>query len=380
MEITNNFMPKVTVEEFTNIIKRNITNNIYRPIFGIGKGGIGKTESIEELANSLNIGYVDIRLLLYTESDLKGIPYINEEHTATIWLQNDILPKPSDSDNGGILVFDEITSCAKSLRTSAYQLLNERRLGEYTLPDNWFMVCLGNGEEDGGQFEGMEGNFANRCSVFNVVTSIESWKKWAYRENVNDLIIAYINWKPSDLHTYNPDKEEEFLFASPRSWKAVSDIINIFGVDDNDRLTQLQICSNLGQIVGGYFISFCKMKDKILNIDDILNGIDVNISKDSNEILFITLQSLVKSMHNLISKDLENSNVISTEVIDKCVNGFNFILNKIEKLEIQVMSIRDFIEIDKKTAVDLIINDRNLIQKCPKLSEFAKDNKVVFMA
>lgn len=376
----NNFMPKVTVEEFVAIIERNILNEIYRPVFGIGKGGIGKTESIEELAHKLSIGYVDIRLLLYTESDLKGIPYVNKEHTSTIWLQNDILPKPDDNTKGGILVFDEITSCSKSLRTAAYQLLNERRLGEYVLPDNWFMVCLGNGEEDGGQFEGMEGNFANRCSVFNVVASIESWKKWAYRENVNDLIIAYINWKPSDLHTFNPYKEDEFLFASPRSWKAVSDIINVFGCDENDRLTQAQICSNLGLLVGGYFMSFCQLKDKAINIDDILNGYEVTLPKDGSEILYITLQSLVKAMQVLVQSDLDENKTISPETIDSCVNGFNFIMTKIEKLEVQVMAIRDFIEMNKSSAVELIVNDRNFVSKCPKLLEFAKENKVVFMA
>ncbi len=375
MEI-NNFMPKVTVEEFTMIIERNILNQLYRPIFGIGKGGIGKTDSIEELAQKLNIGYVDIRLLLYTESDLKGIPYVNKEHTSTIWLQNDILPKSSDNDRGGILVFDEITSCSKSLRTAAYQLLNERRLGEYILPDNWFMVCLGNGEEDGGQFEGMEGNFANRCSVFNVVATTESWKKWAYKQNVNDLIIAYINWKPSDLHTYNPEKEEEFLFASPRSWKAVSDIINIFGYDENDRLTNAQICSNLGQLVGGYFMSFCRLKDKAINIDDILAGKDIEIF-DNSEVIYITLQTLVKTMQQLL-KDTQN-NPIPEDTIEKCVNGFNFILNKIEKLEVQVMAIRDFIEIDKNSAISLILNDPTFKSKCPTLLEFANQNKVVFL-
>lgn len=371
-------MPKVTVEEFTAIIERNITNEIHRPIFGIGKGGIGKTESIEELAHKLNIGYVDIRLLLYTESDLKGIPYVNKDHTSTIWLQNDILPKQEDNVKGGILVFDEITSCAKSLRTASYQLLNERRLGEYVLPDNWYMVCLGNGEEDGGQFEGMEGNFANRCSVFNVVATIESWKKWAYREKVNDLIIAYINWKPSDLHTYNSDKEEEFLFASPRSWKAVSDILNIFGYDENDRLTQAQICSNLGQLVGGNFMSFCGLKDKTINIEDILNKEEVVLPKEGSEIMYITLQSLVKRMQNLIEVDLERDGVVSGETIEKCVNGFDFILSKIEKLEIQVMAIRDFIEMNKRVAVGLMVEEREFVDKCPKLIKFAKDNKVVF--
>ena len=143
-------LPTVTVEQFTTIIERQFNEGNKRPIFGLGKGGIGKTESIADLTKRLGIGYIDIRLLMYSEVDLKGIPYPNDSHTATIWLQNDILPREDRDGAKGILVLDEITSVARSVRTAAYQLLNERRLGEYVMPEGWMIVCLGNGEEDGG--------------------------------------------------------------------------------------------------------------------------------------------------------------------------------------------------------------------------------------
>ena len=81
---TNN-LPSVTVETFTKIIEMQFQERNFRPIFGLGKGGIGKTESIYDLTKKLGIGYVDVRLLLYSETDLKGIPYPNENHTKTVW-------------------------------------------------------------------------------------------------------------------------------------------------------------------------------------------------------------------------------------------------------------------------------------------------------
>ena len=234
-------LPTVTVEEFTSIVRLQFQEGIKRPIFGLGKGGIGKTESIGDLAKELGIGYIDIRLLLYSEVDLKGIPYPNISHTATVWLQNDILPRVDRDGDKGILVLDEITSVARSVRTAAYQLLNERRLGEYVLPDGWLIVCLGNGEEDGGDFEGMEGNFANRCSMYNVAPNAEAWKRWAFNNNVNYLVTAYISWRPGDLHTYNPESETDMLFASPRSWKAVSDILNVHPFNKDDTLNNIRI-------------------------------------------------------------------------------------------------------------------------------------------
>ena len=105
-----NNLPIATIEQFTEIIKQQFQEQNYRPIFGLGKGGIGKTESIADLAKELGIGYIDIRLLLYSEVDLKGIPYPDSSNTHTIWLQNSILPIASRDGDMGILVLDEITS------------------------------------------------------------------------------------------------------------------------------------------------------------------------------------------------------------------------------------------------------------------------------
>ena len=58
------------------------------------------------------------------------------------------------------------------------------------------IICLGNGEEDGGDYQGMEGNFANRCSVFNVIPNVESWKLWAMKNGINELVTAYVSWRP----------------------------------------------------------------------------------------------------------------------------------------------------------------------------------------
>ena len=43
-----NNLPSITVEIFTRIVEAQFREKNYRPIFGLGKGGIGKTESIKE--------------------------------------------------------------------------------------------------------------------------------------------------------------------------------------------------------------------------------------------------------------------------------------------------------------------------------------------
>ena len=369
-------LPVVTVEQFCKIVKMQFEEGNKRPIFGLGKGGIGKTESIADLANELGVGYIDIRLLMYSEVDLKGIPYPNEAHTSTIWLQNDILPKTERDGAHGILVLDEITSVARSVRTAAYQLLNERRLGEYVLPEGWLIVCLGNGEEDGGDFQGMEGNFANRCSIFNVVPNLDAWKTWAFSHNINYLVTAYVSWRPSDLHTYNPESETDMLFASPRSWKAVSDILNAHPYNKDDEINNLRIIANLGSVVGNTFTAFCRYKESAVEPSDILNGTVKDFKASTLEILFMTMQGVIKLISDETDTDLRNVGSLTNKTVEYWINGIKWMLS-LDSLEHQVMGLKDLVSSNIKIAPKLLLN-QEFRAKCPEFIEFTSKNVEVF--
>lgn len=372
-----NNIPTITVDDFSRVVEIQFEDRNFRPIFGLGKGGIGKTESIEDLAKKkLKIGYIDIRLLLYSETDLKGIPYPDENHIKTIWLQNNILPTEEKDGKEGILVFDEITSCARSVRTAAYQLLNERRLGEYVLPDGWLVICLGNGEEDGGDYQGMEGNFANRCSVYNVVPNLESWKKWAMKHNINELVTAYVTFKPQDLHSYNPDSETELLFASPRSWKAVSDLLNKHEYNYNDKLLLTMLQANLGQRVGQTFIAFCKFKDDTIDPMDILKGNKVK-NIDKQEVLIITIQGVIKLISDRIIEEVNRTNSISEKTLEYLANTLRWILG-LSRKEYAVMGFKDIVKRDEAIMKRVLLSPQ-LNKICPEVLKFAQAEKAVFI-
>ena len=85
-------MSTINIEQFEKIVEFNIDNNIKRAILGLGPSGIGKSAVIKQITQKKNMGLIDLRLLLYTETDLKGIPFPNKEENRTCWLPNDILP------------------------------------------------------------------------------------------------------------------------------------------------------------------------------------------------------------------------------------------------------------------------------------------------
>lgn len=370
-------LPVVKMSIAKEIIKMTFEENEKRPVFLLGKGGIGKSEVIATLANELGVGYIDIRLLLYTETDIKGIPYPDNDKKFTVWLQNDILPRVEKHGERGILVFDEITSAMKSVRTAIYQLLNERKLGEYELPDGWMVVCLGNGEEDGGDYNGLEGNFANRCSIYRVEPDVESFKEYCVATGINNLVVSYLNWCGSDLHTYDDDNssEDSLLFASPRSWKAVSDILNRNNslIDD---ITKLRIKSNIGTVVGEKFTTFCSFINNAVDVDSILNGTTDIIPKD-REAIYLTVQNIASRIGKEVKTDINNDGQVSDNVVDRLANAVNWLLS-IGNVEISIMGIKDMVGYSGPEIMQIILED-SFDDKCPKLIDFLSKHKAVLL-
>lgn len=369
-------LPVVKMSMAKKIIEMTFNEGEKRPVFLLGKGGIGKSEVIATLAKELGVGYIDIRLLLYTETDIKGIPYPDNNKEFTVWLQNDILPRVEKDGERGILVFDEITSAMKSVRTAIYQLLNERKLGNYELPDGWMVVCLGNGEEDGGDYNGLEGNFANRCSIYRVEPDVESFKEYCVATGVNNLVVSYLNWCSGDLHTYNDNEssEDSLLFASPRSWKAVSEILNRrAGVIDE--VTKLRIKSNIGTMVGEKFVTFCEHINNAINVEDILQGI-TDKKPSSREAIYMTIQNIASKIGAEVKADITNNGKASDIVVERLANAINWLLS-IETIEVIIMGVKDLIMYSGPEMMGIMLDPR-FDEKCPKLEEFADKHKEIF--
>lgn len=359
-------MPLLSIDEFKQAVEFNIDHGVKRSILGLGGSGIGKSAVIADISNSRGIGLIDLRLLLYTEVELKGVPFPSDDNKTTKWLHNSILPIEERDGKSGILLIEEITSASKRVQAAAYQLIYDRKLGDYKLPDDWYVVALGNREDDNGVYVQMPSPLANRFEILTISHDLEIWKRdFAYKHNVNPLVIAYLNYLPDRLHTFNPESES-LAFASPRSWEAASDILNATENDIDSKLVLNKICGNIGDIEGNSFIQFCKLKDTLSSIDDILAGKEIAVpEKDDQKYL------LISSMINRFLY-LKDAKTVSADNLEKVKNAINFVLKF--SPEFTILALRDLIYLNKKLVRNIFLTKL----EDDSILEFLTKNKYIF--
>ncbi|PWB49295.1 MAG: ATPase, partial [Nitrosomonadales bacterium] len=179
--------------QLMTILEREFTSAAeghHTPVMLWGPPGVGKSQIIAEVAARHHAPVVDIRLSQMEPSDLRGIPFRVGDHVE--WAVPAMLPDAVRHGPVGVLFLDEITSAPPSVSAAAYQLILDRRLGNYRVPDGWAIFAAGNRQGDRGVTYTMPAPLANRFSHFEVEANLDDWVAWAYHSGIDERLIAFL--------------------------------------------------------------------------------------------------------------------------------------------------------------------------------------------
>jgi hypothetical protein len=239
-----------------------------QPAFVWGGPGIGKSDVMRQVADSKNLPLRDVRALLLDPVDLRGLPYLDADQQdlshaprrQVKWAPPDFLPK----DGEGILFLDELNSAAPMVQASCYQLVLDRKLGDYRLPDGWAIVAAGNRQTDRGVTHQMPTPLRNRFTHLDFEVDLQEWCEWAIRSSIRPEVIAFLRFKPELLSQFDRDTN---AFPSPRSWSFVSRILDRNPAAD---IEHGLIAGTVGAGAATEFIAFLTSFRNLPNIDAIL--------------------------------------------------------------------------------------------------------------
>ena len=242
-----------------------------RPLFIWGPPGIGKSDIIQQIKDEMEKCHlIDIRLSLWEPTDIKGMPYYAANDNIMKWAPPAELPdaKMAKKYKTIILFLDEMNSAAPAVQAAAYQLILNRRVGTYTLPDNVLIVAAGDREADKGVTYRMPSPLANRFVHLEIKVDFDDWFAWAVQNDIHQDVVGYLSFSKKDLYDFDP-KSPSRSFATPRSWSFVSDLLE----DDDDETTTTDLVSgSVGEGLAVKFMAHRKVSAQLPNPSDVLAG------------------------------------------------------------------------------------------------------------
>jgi len=340
----------VTIAQIKEIIK-----TLYRSgpekapaIFIWGKMGVGKSSSVRQCAHELGIEFIDLRLSQLDPTDLRGLPSIATGEVK--WVPPSFLPRFGK----GILFLDELNLAPPAVQAAGYELLLDRRVGEYELPEGWMIVAAGNQEELSPYIYEMAPPLANRMVHLVVKLDLDIWKEWAYRAGIDTSIIAFLTKNPQYLFYYDPTKPVK-AYPTPRSWEFVSRILGsgLVGAE-----LEAAVFGTIGQAVGIEFLTFRRLQEEMPDPLKVIRGEEKPIITGKPDVMYLLITSCVawiprlppeisvqKAVDNLIDyanylykygKEQGRTEFVATSVVlirDMVDAGFDDYLIKSEKME-----------------------------------------------
>jgi hypothetical protein len=296
--------------------------NTKRPIFIWGPPGIGKSDIIKQLGSELDAHVIDVRLSLWEPTDIKGIPYFDSNDGTMRWAPPSELPNAEFAKNHKqiILFMDELNSAAPSVQAAAYQLVLNRKVGTYELPDNVVMVAAGNRETDKGVSYRMPSPLANRFVHLEMAVDWDDYFEWAVENDIHPDVVGYLTFSKKDLYDFDP-KSSSRSFATPRSWSFVSELLTDNDVD-TETLTDL-VSGSVGEGLAIKFMAHRKHASKMPNPTDILSGKVKKMDTKEISAMYSLTVSLCYELKGASDKKAKNWN-------EQVNNFFQFIMDNFE--------------------------------------------------
>jgi hypothetical protein len=332
---------------------------VKRPLFIWGPPGIGKSEVVADVTKELGGHMIDLRMAQMEPTDIRGIPYFNKDLNKMDWAAPVDLPDEELASKYPIVVLflDEMNSASPAVQAAGYQLILNRRVGKYVLPDNVVIVAAGNRDSDKGVTYRMPMPLANRFLHLEMRADFTSWQTWAVNKGIHKDVVGYLSFAKQDLNEFD-SKSSSRAFATPRSWCFVSDLLN--DDDDTDADTILNLIS--GAVGDGLAIKFAahrrfsgKMPDPI----DILSGKVKDLAVKEISAMY----ALTIAMCYELKDAIENRKISSKDFHVMADNFFNYIMDNFEtelvvlgakialktyKLPIEPSQLKNFNQFHKK--------------------------------
>jgi hypothetical protein len=205
----------MTPKEICDYLQNLASNKIFNSLMIWGAPGIGKSSIVAKIAKDNDLDLVDLRLSQLSPTDLRGLPGVEDGKSK--WYVPEFMP----TKGAGILFLDEINMAPPAMQGVAQQLILDRKIGNYTVPKNWFVWAAGNRKEDKAAVFQMPSALSNRFIHLTIDPDWKSFNDWGLSNGISEQILAFLSFRPALLHKIDANSP---AWPSPRSWAAADNL------------------------------------------------------------------------------------------------------------------------------------------------------------
>ena len=260
-----------------------------------GPPGIGKTAVIRQFRDTLEkqlsepVGLLTEHLSTVESVDLRGFPHndVIGGRLVSRYASPPIFPTeekfPAGIPKYGILFLDEYMQAPQDVRKAAARLLEERKIGDYSLDDfgHWAIFAASNRAKDRSGTGKPMAFETNRKVEIHVEHDLDSWVDWAVRNDVHHAFVAFAKANPGLVFIDEvPDHGKPF--CTPRSFVrcniVLADMAKSLGISGHHGLPlenplAIEIAGGLvGEEVAPVLMGFLTMADQLASYEEIVSS------------------------------------------------------------------------------------------------------------
>ncbi|WP_018213261.1 ATP-binding protein [Desulfitobacterium hafniense] len=299
----------------------------------IGESGIGKTALAKELAQQNQWSLVIINGNLLKEGEIGGLPTIESyvvskpdqrippERKSTVYAVHHKLREIDEAIAQGktvLLFIDEINRCEHTVQQELMNLILNREINGYTLPEGVKILAAMNpsskyGSDFDYQVVDMDAAQENRFVWLTMEPDHKQWIDWAIGAGIEPKVIEFISTFPDYLHKINEDD----LRATPRSYERISSSYKIYkeNKDSIPRSIFLNVVKgNVGRVIAEEFVSFAEADHPpLISYGDVFSGAFLpeplrdRVKEESHTRLYLSARNILKTLESHLSKTPANA-------------------------------------------------------------------------
>ena len=250
--------------------------------------GLGKSEWVEQIRaimskrDGFEWGFATCFLATMTPTDLMGymVPRDREFGGKTVSVSAFTLPPWMQDRNGipvtqyerGILFLDEFGQGEPETKRASAELLLNRRLGPWQLPDGWSIIAASNRSQDRSGVTKSFDFVINRRLQIEVTPDVNAWEAWANTNNIEPLFVAFAVSNPHIVFDGKvPDKQGPW--CTPRSLVMLSRVMRSVyptGKLPTDAAAIEMAAGLIGEAAAQQLVAFVKLGHELPSFAEII--------------------------------------------------------------------------------------------------------------